>query len=364
MKNQLSFLLFIAIFFLSCPSNNNNSTKPPEESPVISNKIPEIPFEEDFPAEYVKIAEATGDLDKDGVAEKVVVVNIEDPENLKEEERVIYIFNFENQEWKLWDRIFDAIQSTDEGGMVMDPLQSVMIENGAIVINHNGLMGNSQWGSTQRYRYQHDKWELIGFTSKSITTCSEREFFDYNLSNGNVDYRYVKFVCDDGNDLTDSIVTKMNFIDKMDNLPQAGAFENEDIKAVNPETGVCVPVNSCYDYNDKNKGNKQVLTMGDLEGVYALGGHDDSWVLTILPEANKFNVNYYKIEGMLPPEEWISEDYSPRRLKKFAIDITDMTFDSDLGKGKIDRSESGELNITFFEIESHIADSLVLSPLD
>jgi hypothetical protein len=64
---------------------------------------------------------------------------------------------------------------------------------------------------------------------------------------------------------------------------------------------------------------------------------------------------------MLPPESDFPESFENSILKKFDVDFKTMTLDSDLGKGKIERCPDGEQTITFFDIESHIDDQLVLT---
>ena len=64
---------------------------------------------------------------------------------------------------------------------------------------------------------------------------------------------------------------------------------------------------------------------------------------------------------MPPDSDDIPKRFELRKLNKFDINFEDMTFDSDLGKGRVKMSEDNHLTITFFDVESHINDQLVLN---
>lgn len=79
----------------------------------------------------------------------------------------------------------DAVYDGDEGGVMGDPFQELKVENGVVVINHYGGSRN-RWGYTHIYRWQQDKWMLIGETDSSMDTLDLdfEDSTDINLSTG------------------------------------------------------------------------------------------------------------------------------------------------------------------------------------
>lgn len=149
------------------------------------------------PGHYRQIAEVFGDLDKDSIPERVVVYNMSDKEDeLKGVDRELIIFKKDKEHWRIWQRSTNAIGNSKDGGMMGDPFEDLDVENGILLIYQSG--GSSwKWGHTDKYRYQHGRFELIGYTSMYGKPCEYWESFDFNLMTGNinVDKEYEK--CDD-----------------------------------------------------------------------------------------------------------------------------------------------------------------------
>lgn len=333
--------------------------------PTSSNEI-------EIPKGYTLLKEASGDLNKDGKDEKVLVLNTGKSKDLGDE-RIIHVYHNKNGKWKLWHSAKGAVLASEQGGVFGDPFQSVDIERGAIVIKHFGG-SRSKWDYTHRFKYQNKKWELIGATIINETPCEEQEKFDYNLTSGNVIYKYVYFECENGeNQKVRYTKWNENFNYKMKSLPNMDDFKHESIYTIHPNLILCGPENNCNYAKDFQKiVNKnvdynngfEIGSMNNLQGMYMLGGHHQSWALDIQPKGNGYEVKYYDIDGMLPSyderKDWL-QDRDHRKLKKFDVNFRSMTFDSDLGKGKIRMTDKPELIITFSEIESHIDDQLNLS---
>ena len=385
MTKQIFFISLIAICLFSClPDSNNNgnsSTIPDDNSTQV---IPS--FEVEFPDDYKILTQASGDLTKDGVDEKVLVLNTGEIGDMGEK-RVLLVFQIENGDWKMIHRASGPILPSEHGGVMGDPLQSVGVENGAIVIKHFGG-SREKWDNTHRYRLQNDNWDLIGATLITESPCLEREKFDYNLSSGRVMYNHVKLICDNGEDArVRSILSKAGFVSKMETLPQMNGFEFGKIYAINPRTGSCIPKNNCYEVetneepivnepttnNETNEtSNNETpvilptgetneepttttssdhLDLNELIGIYTASRNDQSWILTIFPQKGKMEVSYYKVAGLLDDIELIIEGYTPEVLKKFEISKADNTIQSDLGKGKLSDFE-GKPTLTFFDVKS------------
>ncbi|MDB5271861.1 MAG: hypothetical protein JWO58_228 [Chitinophagaceae bacterium] len=185
-----------------------------------------------LPQDYEIIGEAEGDLDRDGIAEKAVVVNTTDSsENglLRE----LRIFKFANSKWTLWKRSTDAVLASDEGGMMGDPFGEVNIKNNVLTIYHSG--GSSwKWGTTDKYRFQHNDWELIGYLSEYGKPCEYMASFDFNLSTGKIIYSKEYATCDDDGNETIAKTESETFVQK-DILLNMNNRHSKEIKIVTPK---------------------------------------------------------------------------------------------------------------------------------
>ena len=142
--------------------------------------------EKQVPENYKSKAEIIGDLDKDGIPEKVVVYDIINPENENSSiNRDLIVYKKESGKWKIWKSSKNAVKNSLEGGMMGDPFEGVEIVKGVLVIYHSG--GSSvKWSNTDKYRFQHNQFELIGFKEFSGRSCNEWFGFDYNISTGKI----------------------------------------------------------------------------------------------------------------------------------------------------------------------------------
>ena len=110
-----------------------------------------------------------------------------------------------------------------------------------------------------------------------------------------------------------------------------------------------------YDYrtiSTFSKTGKPIYSKNELLGTYTLGTHDEAWIFTLeLAEGKNWVATMYEIDGMLPPYSEIERflaDFKMTKLKKFEVNMDDLTFDSDFGEGIFERM-SGSENITFLE---------------
>lgn len=135
-----------------------------------------------LPKGYQIIAEKTGDLDRDGINEKVIVYNTQDTTE-DGIVRELCIFKISNGHWKLWKKTKNAILKSQEGGMMGDPFEGIEIVNGVLIISVSG--GSSwKWWHQDKYRYQNNQFRLIGYTSHSGKICEYWEDVDFNLVTG------------------------------------------------------------------------------------------------------------------------------------------------------------------------------------
>lgn len=189
-----------------------------------------------IPKEYQPIKEIYGDLNKDGKDEKVVVYNMSDKEvDMNGINREIIIFKKEKDEWMIWQRSKNAIGNTRDGGMMGDPFEDVEIKNGILSISQSG--GSSwKWSHTDKYRYQNNSFELIGYTSHYGKPCEYWVTVDYNIVTGkiNVQKEYEKCENDDG----DQVVYKKENEDFQYRLKKKILLENRkqsEVKIISPK---------------------------------------------------------------------------------------------------------------------------------
>lgn len=130
------------------------------------------------------IAEKMGDLDKDGIPEKVIVYNTTDSTEYGTV-REIHILKQKDNNWTVWQKSRNAILKSEEGGMMGDPFEGIEIKNGILIINHWG--GSSwKWSRSDKYRFQNNQFQLIGHTSNYGKPCEYLMNCDFNISTGKV----------------------------------------------------------------------------------------------------------------------------------------------------------------------------------
>jgi hypothetical protein len=143
-----------------------------------------------IPASYSIIDTVFGDLDKDGINELVVAYNTkkENEDSFESVPRELIIYKKQNDKWILWKNSMQALYGSRDGGMMGDPFGDITIEKGILSISQDG--GSSwKWGHTDKYRYQHGEFILIGYTSGYGKPCEYWENVDFNLSTGKMIYK-------------------------------------------------------------------------------------------------------------------------------------------------------------------------------
>ncbi|MCX2742166.1 hypothetical protein [Pontibacter anaerobius] len=179
------------------------------------------------------IGEAAGDLDRDGIPEKVVVYNT-DRETDEGYVRVLHIYKKKGEDWEVWQASENAILKSEEGGMMRDPFGLVEIINGVLNIYHSG--GSSwKWSEIHKYRFQHGAFYLIGVTSYYGKPCEYVSSFDYNLSAGKAKYKKAYEECrTDGEQLL-SRVEEEDFTHELAELPTLQTISFGTNKVVSPK---------------------------------------------------------------------------------------------------------------------------------
>jgi len=161
-----------------------------------------------------ELSSAVGDLDKDGIKEKVVVYDTSEKASMGTK-RLIHVYKKKNDKWILWHKSSGAVLASRAGGMMMDAFTSVTIKSNAIRFNHFG--GSShKWSYTHVFRYQNKAWKLIGATITNISPDLKTEEFDYNLSNGKIIFKISK---------KEKLIKTQKYKHKLLNLPLMDKFK-------------------------------------------------------------------------------------------------------------------------------------------
>lgn len=102
----------------------------------------------------------------------------------------------------------------------------------------------------------------------------------------------------------------------------------------------------------------------DWSGIYASGSHDKSWVFSIDLVDEKVEAKMFEIDGMLPPRKQLPKYVNrlgPNVLTQFDLNPDNLTFVSNLGKGKF--VNNNESTIVFEDLKAFSGDTLKLSPV-
>ena len=152
--------------------------------------------QDSVPVPYHKIREVLGDLDRDGIAEKIVVYNKSDEDEANGVDREVIIFKSSGKGWNIWQRSSTAVGNSRGGGMMGDPFEDIEVKNGILFISQSG--GSSwKWSHVDKYRFQNKQLELIGYSSFYGKLCEYWTSVDYNLSTGKVEYKKEYEKCED-----------------------------------------------------------------------------------------------------------------------------------------------------------------------
>ena len=163
-----------------------NSQMPAEET-----KSPEVngtkTVEEFIPKDYHEIVRAEGDLNKDGLNDIAIVVEEKNKTANGSEcydcrRSLLILFKTKDGGYELSIKSDKAIRLASEGGVFGDPLDSIQVDNGSLLISFYG--GSSwRWSYSYRFRYQDNGWFLIGATEHNYWNVSNCVYKtgDYNF---------------------------------------------------------------------------------------------------------------------------------------------------------------------------------------
>jgi len=139
------------------------------------------------PAGWTLIKNADGDLNKDGLADVVGVLEskTETPPDPAGDgpPRILFVaFQKPGGGYRLSVQANKAILRSGEGGAFGDPFELVKVERGSLHVSFYG--GSSErWSNAYQFRFQNGGWFLIGVTTQTSRTDGSDEgiFEDFNL---------------------------------------------------------------------------------------------------------------------------------------------------------------------------------------
>jgi hypothetical protein len=157
------------------------------------------------------VASATGDLNRDGLDDAVVVIEapggITEPANACTAEddysdapvrRLIVAFvEADGRFTRAADEPRVALRA-DEGGAFGDPFEGVFIEHGSVVIMSYGG-SRWRWALTLRFRFDDGDWRMTGMTDAHIDSVyNSIVTYDYNALTGKVQVGVEESPVEDG----------------------------------------------------------------------------------------------------------------------------------------------------------------------
>jgi hypothetical protein len=218
---KIIFIVAILCVVLSCSNNKKSEEVKKENSELSKLEIPEG---------YNELIKSEGDLDGDGIDEKVIVFDT-DIEGDYGIEREIYICKKENDEWMLWKTIKGPVLSSDAGGVSGDPFNDLVIDKDRIYISH---MGGSmeKWYYNHSYKYIDSEFRLVTAVVDYGISCIKWETYHYDLESGNLAYDLSPDECEDYMIEEYCVAIHEDYEIKKSDLPLMDGFEpgNNELK--------------------------------------------------------------------------------------------------------------------------------------
>jgi len=203
---KLSYALIALITLAGCGESTKSSDPVVSDNDTTDQKtIDEVPptvpvdlskINIPVPKNCTVLDSVCGDLDNDGIDELAVVYNMKEPDSGDGYKRSIVVYKVQEQAWNPIDESKSAVRGSSEGGMMGDPYEEIEIEKGILIIYHSGG-SRWKWSDTDKYRYQNNRFELIGYKGSYGAPCDYWQSVDFNLSTGKLNFEREKDDCDE-----------------------------------------------------------------------------------------------------------------------------------------------------------------------
>lgn len=207
-----TLLMLVFIGLLSCGGEEESNERKTEvddrleESIALIDSLEESTLKSlpqvEIPDGYMIISEDEGDLDGDGINEKVVVFDT-DREVAQGKERELRIYFNQDGVWSLSHKAIGPVLPSQSGGTMGDPFEKMTVTGGGIIVNHFG--GSvERWSYTHEFRLIDDEWKLAIATLVYFSNCDFTETYTYNLVKLNGYHSRQKERCDENGNVTKS----------------------------------------------------------------------------------------------------------------------------------------------------------------
>lgn len=176
----------------------------------------------ELPKGHTLLDAASGDLDGDGISEKVLVINT-DTETTLGSMRQLQIYKVKYGSWHLWHQSERAVLASENGGMMGDPFVSIQIENASLVINHVG--GNrDKWRYSHRFQLRNRSWRLVNTEVDLANLCQNGEHWIYDLVSGKITLVEEQYACYDDKPVKVTSKNVWERFRRFDELPSLESF--------------------------------------------------------------------------------------------------------------------------------------------
>lgn len=188
-------------------------------------------LEEDSTGEqYELLYEDSGDLNGDGIDEKVLVYATGEHTD-SGAVREIQLLKYVEGEWVVWLQSTNALLNSEEGGMMGDPLSDVFIADGNLQLSFSG--GTSwKWSYTDTYRLNNGSLELLAFESFYGKPCEYFEQWFFDLSTGEINWKKEFDSCEEQLDTTKTLRENFYYKGVKRNLMNR---RSKELKIVSPK---------------------------------------------------------------------------------------------------------------------------------
>lgn len=191
---KLALLLFVLIISKTTLSAQQKNPSIPKNASALKLFVPKG---------WKMILQTTGDLNKDGMADIVMVIENTDPKNcsinngLGERKLnlnprillVIFKINAHNYQLATTNSGFVPSENDEESTCLADPLMQeggISIQNGSLKISYQYWFSCGSWYMTNKdytFRFQNQKFELIGYDDSNLHRSSgEKSTTSINFS--------------------------------------------------------------------------------------------------------------------------------------------------------------------------------------
>ncbi|TXF89436.1 hypothetical protein FUA23_10745 [Neolewinella aurantiaca] len=235
------FPLFLLLILCACKNDDKAPdaavTQKPEMKLPAPKKVQIRSGKATFVEDETPEANVEDDLNGDGERDRLDVITTKEENDGLGFKRQLVVYSGEGADLDAWYTAGEVILSTRHGGMMGDPLESVKIENGTIVVRHFGG-SRAKWHNTHRFRWQDGDFKLIGATIINDDACTEYTELDYNLSTGEAEYSVTPQDCT-GDEIKKGVKLITTFRKKMP-LPSMDGFVSGTYELSAPELNKAV----------------------------------------------------------------------------------------------------------------------------